>query len=187
MRPADCGIAPISTHAPREGCDSAFSSADHDTDISTHAPREGCDQGKSRTEAAKQISTHAPREGCDRNFCASGHDICNFNPRTPRGVRRLRPALRRAGSGISIHAPREGCDGQPRKNRVIEKFQSTHPARGATSSPIRPRRLSFIFQSTHPARGATRLSPRRGYPSWYFNPRTPRGVRRFPARPGHQL
>ena len=80
-----------------------------------------------------------------------------------------------------------------------KKFQSTHPARGATA-PLRLalRRLA-PFQSTHPARGATwqRIpsfhlaiisihAPREGCDggetdpapaSDYFNPRTPRGVR----------
>ena len=83
-----------------------------------------------------QISIHAPREGCDA------------------GV--LLPCL--GCRGISIHAPREGCDAK--KERYIwftPLFQSTHPARGATSGlcvyiPLR------LFQSTHPARGATRAA-----------------------------
>ena len=57
------------------------------------------------------------------------------------------------------------------------RFQSTHPARGATSiTSVKPVH-DFVFQSTHPARGATSIL-------WYnendrvgFNPRTPRGVR----------
>ena len=101
----------------------------------------------------------------------------SFNPRTPRGVR---PGL--------------DCP------KVINyRFQSTHPARGATGqqedyhldqqvSIHAPREgcdvsvkavglPALVFQSTHPARGAT-------YPPvWMpiircsFNPRTPRGVR----------
>ena len=76
----------------------------------------------------------------------------NFNPRTPRGVR---PAWNPLEAGalkfqsthpasthvvkhghdtaISIHAPREGCD--PCVTAIIclnFRFQSTHPARGAT-------------------------------------------------------
>ena len=78
-------------------------------------------------------------------------------------------------------------------------FQSTHPARGATIAAISSG-LSTSFQSTHPARGATARikvarrawiisihAPREGCDSLpsapattstYFNPRTPRGVRR---------
>ena len=124
----------------------------------------------------------------------------DFNPRTPRGVRRLKSYLSLALDG---------------------EFQSTHPARGATCAfiskhlrvsnfnPRTPRGVrladffsggsSSAFQSTHPARGATgaleRISPatrisihapREGCDSSTFvlspaaanfNPRTPRGVR----------
>ena len=68
---------------------------------------------------------------------------------------------------ISIHAPRGGCDPQPPPARGGQgKFQSTHPAGGATRSfPLMPH-LCQLFQSTHPAGGATSpccclcLSPR---------------------------
>ena len=56
---------------------------------------------------------------------------------------------------ISIHAPRKGCDPRGRDAvKFVSKFQSTHPARGAT-----------------PASGT-------GFPTFeHFNPRTPQGVR----------
>ena len=101
----------------------------------------------------------------------------NFNPRTPRGVR---PA-------------------SSEKMKECTSFQSTHPARGATRCFPHPI-WRKSFQSTHPARGATpsagsplecyKISihaPREGcdkrreqrhYCEHYFNPRTPRGVRR---------
>ena len=82
---------------------------------------------------------------------------------------------------------------------TVDQFQSTHPARGATIAAISSG-LSTSFQSTHPARGATVRrppfcfhfdisihAPREGCDSLpsapattstYFNPRTPRGVRR---------
>ena len=79
------------------------------------------------------ISIHAPREGCDPMLLSRWRFPMNFNPRTPRGVR---PAGRRGrGTGSS-------------------RFQSTHPARGATSKGGR-RAATLKFQSTHPARGAT--------------------------------
>ena len=56
------------------------------------------------------ISIHAPREGCDY-FGGYGKLLYyDFNPRTPRGVRR----------------------GQEFEISPTEQFQSTHPARGAT-------------------------------------------------------
>ena len=56
------------------------------------------------------ISIHAPREGCDLRPSITPAERLNFNPRTPRGVRR----------------PRWG------QRSWCSRFQSTHPARGAT-------------------------------------------------------
>ena len=59
------------------------------------------------------ISIHAPREGCDWITSAPAtKEFDNFNPRTPRGVRQF-------------HQPSYSATGG---------FQSTHPARGATST-----------------------------------------------------
>ena len=65
----------------------------------------------------------------------------SFNPRTPGGVRHLHQFRRGSTSLVSIHAPRAGCDdtiGQ--YTGLIDKFQSTHPGRGATLSHFGPRR-----------------------------------------------
>ena len=65
---------------------------------------------------------------------------------------------------------------------ISNKFQSTHPLRGATRLQhhvqlITPNPLS-TFQSTHPARGATVVSWPTASIAIDFNPRTPCGVRR---------
>ena len=76
---------------------------------STHPARGATGAHLGRT-LRRMISIHAPREGCDPAACPRSHS-----------------------SSISIHAPREGCDyagDQERKAHV--RFQSTHPARGAT-------------------------------------------------------
>ena len=57
-------------------------------------------------------------------------------------------------------------------------FQSTPPARGATIIRRRSRSRRG-FQSTPPARGATPDTVRAWFPSWHFNPRPPRGGRRY--------
>ena len=84
--------------------------------ISIHAPREGSDIKTADKVAALVISIHAPREGSDMVY-------------TSRSVL----------TEISIHAPREGSDfgwrSTPTRSR---RFQSTLPAKGATS---RRRRL----------------------------------------------
>ena len=128
----------ISIHAPREGCDGrtetetaherqgAFQSTHpargatrrrraprEEEGISIHAPREGCDYFYVWSWSYVDISIHAPREGCDWITSAPAtKEFDNFNPRTPRGVRQF-------------HQPSYSATGG---------FQSTHPARGATST-----------------------------------------------------
>ena len=57
------------------------------------------------------ISIHAPLAGCDGRMCFVKPDRADFNPRTPCGVR------------LAFSASTIAC----------EKFQSTHPLRGATA------------------------------------------------------
>ena len=100
---------------------------------------------------------------------------------------------------VSIHAPREGCDTfYPSYKSFGNKFQFTHPGRGATSAKSYTYLLK-TFQFTHPGRGATASSylvhrrprvsihaPREGcdlvcsirrLSELSFNSRTPGGVR----------
>ena len=171
----------ISIHAPREGSDPSLSTSSlASLDISIHAPREGSDLIILVRNMAKQIfqstlpargatqssytfvhpdfiSIHAPREGSDCRLQIPPAYAGDFNPRSPRGER-----LR-----------------QNRGYHQQSKFQSTLPARGATFSHDSAREARAQFQSTLPARGATcpffESSPRHTY----FNPRSPRGERRF--------
>ena len=102
--------------------------------ISIHAPRVGCDgDGCVLSPADHTISIHAPRVGCDDIRRDIIIVICNFNPRTPGGVRPVQPHIFAyhkifqsthpgwgatsfsftsitISSRISIHAPRVGCD-----------------------------------------------------------------------------
>ena len=104
-------------------------------------------------------------------------------------------------AAISIHAPRAGCDTSMSQTlRTFQKFQSTHPVRGAThlekgqqeqitifqsTHPVRGATLirsctftiSSVFQSTHPVRGATASTKSQHTALAHFNPRTPCGVR----------
>ena len=89
-------------------------------------------------------------------------------------------------AAISIHAPRTGSDGISRARRcAILPFQSTLPARGATS-PVRSQCSDTLFQSTLPARGATSgwATTRRERSD--FNPRSPHGERHGDAVQGLQ-
>ena len=83
------------------------------------------------------ISIHAPREGSDR------HD------------RRGRSAI----FGISIHAPREGSD-IVIDERCVQTIISIHaPREGSDPAPLTLTQSGFVFQSTLPARGATSDKP----------------------------
>ena len=58
------------------------------------------------------ISIHAAQEGCDFAHSDSSTVTQDFNPRSPRGLRRnFRHCLRFHCLRISIHAAQEGCDG----------------------------------------------------------------------------
>ena len=122
----------------------------------------------------------------------------NFNPRSPRGERQ-HDGRNGRGRGISIHAPREGSDRfhssrnrsgtdfnprSPRGERppawtevtTMRKFQSTLPARGATTT------FSDIYMraniSIHAPREGSDPPPQgRGLLRHHFNPRSPRGER----------
>ena len=135
------------------------------------------------------ISIHAPREGCDSGSPRGFLGSWDFNPRTPRGVRLAPHAGGGAAILISIHAPREGCDTINQLRMAFQiQFQSTHPARGATSNDKRLEADELLFQSTHPARGATVCRRATMDVFTCFNPRTPRGVRpRRSAKPSWPL
>ena len=57
-------------------------------------------------------------------------------------------------------------------------FQSTHPGWGATPYKT-DERYNSKFQSTHPGWGATLCAQSINNVPFYFNPRTPGGVRRY--------
>ena len=190
-----------STH-PARGATYIVASVPDSVHISIHAPREGCDSHAVDVVLQKIISIHAPREGCDI-FCQStGWVIRDFNPRTPRGVRRKQSGQSHRPSHyfnprtprgvrhwatygwcelqiISIHAPREGCDldgGGDQFHRLVISIHA--PREGCDAIYPHATIVAWGFQSTHPARGATTQYPKIARRKFYFNPRTPRGVRR---------
>ena len=130
----------------------------------------------------------------------SGRD---FNPRTPRGVRRSRRPRDTGGHYISIHAPREGCDPEGGRAILTTGISIHAPREGCDLLPITIF-LGFLNFNPRTPRGVRPRFRRRGSPSCYisihapregcdksqtlassffiahFNPRTPRGVRRTP-------
>ena len=123
---------PRTPRGVRRAKQSCFSATGQAKFQSTH-PARGATGYEDETTQRLEISIHAPREGCDM--------LINF-------VRIFRR--------ISIHAPREGCDcAQSGYRHSPTRFQSTHPARGATRCNRKNDVKDAEFQSTHPARGAT--------------------------------
>ena len=102
------------------------------------------------------ISIHAPREGCDvRSFPQNGQNF-TISIHAPREGCDVHGLVRQGLSAISIHAPREGCDPAALEDSSVVGISIHAPREGCDSS--------------------RRPTERQGH---YFNPRTPRGVRRF--------
>ena len=125
-----------STHPARGATISAINSGCSKSFQSTH-PARGATSQRLPYPYRRSISIHAPREGCDGSGHKRARWVSYFNPRTPRGVR------------LSV----------PHALECRLRFQSTHPARGATRKVVEPYSPQ-AFQSTHPARGATSCQSR---------------------------
>ena len=124
--------------------------------ISIHSPRMGRDNWPFVRRILEDISIHSPRMGRDRGRCAT----ClwhwpDFNPLSPHGER--------------LAAAQDWF--------LIDRFQSTLPAWGETSTFPCVLLKMVLFQSTLPAWGETRgLSARAPRPG-NFNPLSPHGER----------
>ena len=102
------------------------------------------------------ISIHAPREGGDNESRIRPCVNENFNPRPPRGGRPLIDGQQRQRLPISIHAPREGGDEDVYAQIMAKLNISIHaPREGGDSMPFSFVDERKLFQSTPPARGAT--------------------------------
>ncbi len=106
----------------------------------------------------QDISIHAPRTGSDSVPPGRTRRLIYFNPRSP-------------------HGERQPCASSP---ATVSVFQSTLPARGATTSPISSGKSTTYFNPRSP-HGERPGEP----PPWAaldldFNPRSPHGERRGP-------
>ena len=128
------------------------------TTFQSTPPARGATGGHGGLVRSQRISIHAPREGGD-----------------------ARQALLQAAEGISIHAPREGGDCRTRRGTSLMQYFNPRPPRGGRHEKNYDRLSPYVFQSTPPARGATSLC--RVCAAWIsnFNPRPPRGGRLFLA------
>ena len=160
----------ISIHAPREGGDvQRFINSTLSPPISIHAPREGGDHliqlstalgiaaifqstppARGATAACPavpdlgEISIHAPREGGDWTSRAILPIRFYFNPRPPRGGRRRFCPQVHSDGDFNPRPPRGGRRLPSCANLRRLAFQSTPPARGATSWPQADRSRACI-------------------------------------------
>ena len=125
----------------------------------------------------RAISIHAPRTGSDVLHPASVKFVRYFNPRSPHGERHCKPISRRGIVTFQSTLPARGATSLrfTTSSHTI-KFQSTLPARGATEATSKYR-IQWAFQSTLPARGATLECAAVAYREKDFNPRSPHGER----------
>ena len=125
----------------------------------------------------KAISIHASREGSDNAIIAETANKVYFNPRFPRGKRLQEFLGFRVIQEISIHASREGSDQGVHASPQYPYHISIHASReGSDAIYCRLQCRRRYFNPRFP-RGKRRY--RWGFPcSWqYFNPRFPRGKR----------
>ena len=119
-------------------------------------PARGATPSPEALPVIQPISIHAPREGGDQKRISRACQPDNFNPRPPRGGRQRKS--------------------KNDSNRT--KFQSTPPARGATMFLRRgPRYLKISIHA--PREGGDFTAAAGVSPKADFNPRPPRGGRRY--------
>ena len=126
------------------------------------------------------ISIHAPRTGSDKWLTFISCKNFDFNPRSPHGERRYPWTSLTEAEIISIHAPRTGSDDlMDKRFKAAKKFQSTLPARGATTWGAKKYASQDDFNPRSP-HGERRQRRRNDGGKQDFNPRSPHGER--PAR-----
>ena len=107
----DCLRNSISIHAPLAGSDGAAAYPDDRTAISIHAPLAGSDHEPQRTQIVYcEFQSTLPSRGATDQRAGGRKKTDHFNPRSPRGERRIKHS----------------------NSEKFSKFQSTLPSRGAT-------------------------------------------------------
>ena len=133
-----------------------FTALDQELAISIHAPRTGSDELQKLWRSNGQISIHAPRTGSDEKpidgqltfldfnprsphgerphqAVSYGLLASNFNPRSPHGERRTTPSKPTPARYFNPRSPHGERPKGKETTRETAGFQSTLPARGATT------------------------------------------------------
>ena len=172
-----CGVIFQST-PPARGATTEVSAMGSLLAISIHAPREGGDYVFAPGLPSFSDFNPRPPRGGRRPRRRKGLKLRNFNPRPPRGGRPDGETYWKDKNTISIHAPREGGDVIQPEPIYGANYFNPRPPRGGRRCILWPLCLPvWVFQSTPPARGATSRIPIVSNRIGYFNPRPPRGGR----------
>ena len=168
----------ISIHAPRTGSDTANTGQTVRTSaFQSTLPARGATEEKTLLDWNGIFQSTLPARGATRAASRrlSGQQFQSTLP--------ARGATAAASSAchsdkISIHAPRTGSDPTDGDAQAPPRKISIHAPRTGSDTNEAAERRNAAFQSTLPARGATTAqhpdSPRGGH----FNPRSPHGERR---------
>ena len=152
---ADGGACAFQSTLPARGATDKLADRSHSIVFQSTLPARGATRRQPQTDGVLLISIHAPRTGSDIDFAAT-HS--------------------RQGD-ISIHAPRTGSDSFCREARLLDLFQSTLPARGATRHQL-PVFLPQTISIHAPRTGSDSLRDTVCALMRNFNPRSPHGERR---------
>ena len=144
---------PRSPHGERQVIATAFTLA---PTFQSTLPARGATTCRNAACDRLDISIHAPRTGSDTAQHPDSPRGGHFNPRSPHGERRaIEAADDLVEWAFQSTLPARGATSCGLSNNIQDAFQSTLPARGATSDGARRCRRCSGFQSTLPARGAT--------------------------------
>ena len=152
------GQRPFQSTRPARGATTDVDYETEDESVSIHAPRAGRDCGFVLMDLAFVVSIHAPRAGRDRGNRRQWRCRAGFNPRAPRGARLVRLDVLGHDNRFQSTRPARGATSRGRSPDLHPGFNPRAP-RGARLFVNRDPRGYGLFQSTRPARGAT---PARG-------------------------
>ena len=146
-----CIFVTISIHAPREGGDSyILPYCIFSTVFQSTPPARGATRRVIKSSRGCIISIHAPREGGDQGMPCRPLSLPDFNPRPPRGGRHTTTHCVVCQEDFNPRPPRGGRLLRHLTGHSVCEFQSTPPARGATS--YRPPVPSGFLISIHAPR-----------------------------------
>ena len=126
------------------------------------------------------VSIHAPHAGSDRCRPAILARRSGFNPRPPRGERQHSMVGLPERVQFQSTPPTRGATAGRDPRGAVERVSIHAPHAGSDTGRRTKEGRPYMFQSTPPTRGATVLTAGSPAPVMGFNPRPPRGERRWP-------